>query len=119
MLSNTIWPREWHVGFFERDGVYDLVDGDVYTSEIPWTKPSPRAFGAAMEAVGVDDPAACVYVGDRLYDDVWGARAGRPARRSTCRSAPSRPTRWATPRASPTPSSHALAEVPEAVRRLA
>jgi putative hydrolase of the HAD superfamily len=74
VLSNTIWPREWHVGFFERDGVYDLVDGDVYTSEIPWTKPSPQAFRAAMEAVGVGDPARCVYVGDRLFDDVWGAQ---------------------------------------------
>ena len=74
VLSNTIWPRAWHVGFFERDGVYDLVDGDVYTSEVPWTKPSPLAFRAAMEAVGVDDPAACVYVGDRLFDDVWGAQ---------------------------------------------
>jgi putative hydrolase of the HAD superfamily len=74
VLSNTIWPRAWHVAIFERDGVYDLIDGDVYTSEIPWTKPSPRAFGAAMDAVGADDPARCVYVGDRLYDDVWGAQ---------------------------------------------
>ncbi|HET7432101.1 MAG TPA: HAD family hydrolase [Nocardioides sp.] len=74
VLSNTIWPRAWHVGFFERDGVYDLIDGDVYTSEIPWTKPSPLAFRAAMEAVGVDDPGRCVYVGDRLYDDVYGAQ---------------------------------------------
>jgi putative hydrolase of the HAD superfamily len=73
VLSNTIWPRAWHVAIFERDGVYDLLDGDVYTSEIPWTKPSPLAFRAAMDAVGVDDPARCVYVGDRLFDDVWGA----------------------------------------------
>jgi putative hydrolase of the HAD superfamily len=73
VLSNTIWPREWHVGFFERDGVYDLVDGDVYTSEVPWTKPSAEVFTAAMAAVGVSDPARCVYVGDRLFDDVWGA----------------------------------------------
>jgi putative hydrolase of the HAD superfamily len=73
VLSNTIWPREWHRGFFERDGVLDLIDGDVYTSEIPWTKPSPRAFGAAMEAVGVTEAARCVYVGDRLFDDIWGA----------------------------------------------
>jgi putative hydrolase of the HAD superfamily len=80
ILSNTIWPREWHVGFLERDGVYDLVDGDVYTSEIAWTKPSPYAFRAAMERVGVTDPARCVYVGDRLFDDVWGAqRAGMRA----------------------------------------
>ena len=73
VLSNTIWPRAWHRGFFERDGVLDLLDGDVYTSEIPWTKPSPLAFRAAMEAVGVDDPGRCVYVGDRLFDDIWGA----------------------------------------------
>ncbi|GAB7004327.1 hypothetical protein JCM18899A_18000 [Nocardioides sp. AN3] len=75
VLSNTIWPRSWHVGFFERDGVADLIDGDVYTSEIAWTKPSAKAFGAAMEAVGASHPARCVYVGDRLYDDIWGARA--------------------------------------------
>jgi putative hydrolase of the HAD superfamily len=74
VLSNTIWPREWHVDIFERDGVYDLIDGDVYTSEIPWTKPSRHAFRAAMDAVGTADPARCVYVGDRLFDDVWGAQ---------------------------------------------
>jgi putative hydrolase of the HAD superfamily len=75
VLSNTIWPRAWHVGFFERDGVYDLVDGDVYTSEIAWTKPDERAFRAAMDAVGVTDPERCVYVGDRLFDDVYGAQS--------------------------------------------
>jgi putative hydrolase of the HAD superfamily len=74
VLSNTIWPRDWHEDFFRRDGVLDLIDGDVYTSEIPWTKPSPNAFAAAMKAVGATDPARCVYVGDRLYDDIWGAR---------------------------------------------
>jgi len=73
VLSNTIWPRAWHHRIFERDGVLDLVDGDVYTSEIPWTKPSPKAFAAALEAVGASDPARCAYVGDRLFDDVWGA----------------------------------------------
>jgi putative hydrolase of the HAD superfamily len=74
VLSNTIWPREWHRGFFERDGVLDLIDADVYTSEIPWTKPAPEAFHAAVEALGLRDPTRCVYVGDRLFDDVWGAQ---------------------------------------------
>ncbi|MCW2845545.1 MAG: family hydrolase [Nocardioides sp.] len=73
VLSNTIWPRAFHEAIFDRDGVRHLIDGDVYTSEIPWTKPSPRAFGAAMAAVGVTDPGRCVYVGDRLFDDIWGA----------------------------------------------
>ncbi|MCW2798000.1 HAD family hydrolase [Nocardioides sp.] len=74
VLSNTIWPRSFHEGIFERDGVLHLIDGDVYTSEIPWTKPSPKAFAAAMDAVGVSDPGRCVYVGDRLFDDIWGAQ---------------------------------------------
>ncbi len=74
VLSNTIWPRDWHDKLFRRDGVYDLIDGDVYTSEIPWTKPSELAFGAAMEAVGATEPSRCVYVGDRLYDEIWGAQ---------------------------------------------
>ena len=74
VLSNTIWPRAWHEGFFRRDGVLDLIDGAVYSSEIPWTKPSENAFKAVMAAVGTSDAGRCVYVGDRLFDDVWGAQ---------------------------------------------
>jgi putative hydrolase of the HAD superfamily len=73
VLSNTVWPGHWHDGYFERDGVLEMIDGAVYTSEIPWTKPAPEAFHAAMHAVGVDQPEACVFVGDRLFDDIWGA----------------------------------------------
>jgi putative hydrolase of the HAD superfamily len=74
VLSNTIWSRRRHEDIFARDGVLELLDGAVYTSEIPWTKPHPEAFRAAMHAAGASDPARCVYVGDRLFDDVWGAQ---------------------------------------------
>ena len=74
VLSNTMWPREAHEQIFIRDEVLELIDGAVYTSEIPWVKPHPEAFRAAMRAVGVTDPAACVFVGDRPYDDVHGAK---------------------------------------------
>ena len=73
VLSNTVWPRAWHEDYFRRDGVLDMLDGAVYTSEVPWTKPAPEAFHAAVEAVGLSDPSACVFVGDRLFDDIWGA----------------------------------------------
>ena len=60
VLSNTFWPRSWHEEIFRRDGVLDLIDGAVYSSEIGWTKPHPEAFRAAMAAVGMADPArAC------------------------------------------------------------
>jgi putative hydrolase of the HAD superfamily len=74
VLSNTVWPRVRHQEIFVRDGVDHLIDGAVYTCEIPWTKPHPEAFRAAMTAVGVSDPARCVFVGDRPFDDIYGAR---------------------------------------------
>ena len=75
VLSNTMWPRAAHERIFIRDEVFDLIDGAVYSSEIPWVKPHPEAFRAAMRAVGVTDPAECVFVGDRPYDDVHGAKS--------------------------------------------
>jgi putative hydrolase of the HAD superfamily len=74
VLSNTMWPRSAHERVFARDGVLGLIDGAVYSSEIPWTKPHPEAFRAAMAAVGETDPASCVFVGDRPYDDIYGAK---------------------------------------------
>lgn len=73
VLSNTIWSRAEHERIFARDEVLDYLDGAVYTSEIPWTKPHPEAFRAALDAVGVADPTTAVFVGDRLFDDIHGA----------------------------------------------
>jgi putative hydrolase of the HAD superfamily len=75
VLSNTMWPRSWHEDVFRRDGILDLIDGAVYSSEIDWNKPHPLAFEAAMAAVGAANPANCVFVGDRPYDDVFGAKS--------------------------------------------
>ncbi len=75
VLSNTLWSRAEHERIFERDGVLGHIDGAVYSSEIPWTKPHPQAFRAALDAVGVDDPAHAVFVGDRPFDDIHGAKA--------------------------------------------
>jgi putative hydrolase of the HAD superfamily len=71
VLSNTIWTREYHREVFERDGVLDLIDGDVYSSEIHRVKPHADAFRAACDAVGVQ-PQEAAYVGDRLFEDVHG-----------------------------------------------
>ena len=73
VLSNTIWPREYHRGVFERDGVLDLIDADIYSSELDWTKPHPEAFRAAAVALGVD-PSETVYVGDRPFEDIHGSQ---------------------------------------------
>ena len=75
VLSNTMWPRSAHEQIFVRDEVLELIDGAVYTSEIDWVKPHPEAFRAAMAAIGENDPAVCVFVGDRPYDDIHGAKS--------------------------------------------
>src|SRR3954470_4281023 len=74
LLSNTHWPRTFHEHFLERDGLAELIDARLYTSEMPFQKPHPSAFRTALEALGVDDPARAVFVGDRPFDDISGAK---------------------------------------------
>ena len=74
LLSNTHWPRAFHEHFLERDGLVDLIDARLYTSEMPFQKPHPTAFIAAAETLGVE-PARAVFVGDRPWDDISGAQA--------------------------------------------
>jgi putative hydrolase of the HAD superfamily len=74
VLSNTLWPREHHEAVFARDGLLHLIDGAVYSSELPVGKPHGDAFIAALDAVGVADPTRAVFVGDRAWDDVHGAQ---------------------------------------------
>jgi len=73
LLSNTHWPRDTHEDWLARDGLLDLLDARVYTSDLAVTKPHPEAFGALLDEVGVAATDA-VFVGDRLWDDIEGAR---------------------------------------------
>jgi putative hydrolase of the HAD superfamily len=74
MLSNTHWPRAFHERFLERDGLVDLIDARLYTSEMPFQKPHPSAFLTALDQLGVVDPTHAVFVGDRPWDDITGAQ---------------------------------------------
>jgi len=74
LLSNTHWPRPFHEHFLERDGLAELIDARLYTSEMPYQKPHPSAFKAALDAVAVGDPGRAVFVGDRPFDDISGAK---------------------------------------------
>src|SRR3954454_16655364 len=74
LLSNTHWPRPFHEHFLERDGLVELIDARLYTSEMPFQKPHPSAFQSALDAVGVGDAGRAVFVGDRPFDDISGAK---------------------------------------------
>src|SRR3954467_13202087 len=74
LLSNTHWPRSTHEDWLGRDGILDLLDARIYTSDLEHVKPHPDAFGALLDAVDVE-PGRAVFVGDRLHDDIAGAKA--------------------------------------------
>jgi putative hydrolase of the HAD superfamily len=75
LLSNTHWPREFHEHFLDRDGLAAFIDARLYTSELPRSKPHPSAFLTSLEALGVGDPDRAIFVGDRPYDDIHGAKS--------------------------------------------
>ena len=55
-------------------GLTRFLDGAVFSSEIGVRKPDPRIFLHALREVG-GETGSTVFVGDRLKDDVAGARA--------------------------------------------
>lgn len=60
-------------------GLLDRVDRFWVSDDIGWRKPDPRAFQPALDALGLA-PAACLFVGDSLANDIAGATAsGMPS----------------------------------------
>jgi putative hydrolase of the HAD superfamily len=74
LLSNTHWPRAFHENFLEREQLVEFIDVRCYTSEMQRTKPHPTAFRTVLRALDVGASEA-VFVGDRLYDDIYGAQS--------------------------------------------
>ena len=102
VLSNTLWPRGHHEAVFARDGLLDLIDGAVYSSELPVGKPHEDAFAAALRAVGVtirpERSSSAIGPGTTCTAPSRSACA-----RSSCRTATSRMTSEAPLRGSRTP----------------
>jgi putative hydrolase of the HAD superfamily len=74
LVSNTHWPRAFHERFLERDGLAELLEVRLYTSELSHMKPHPKVFRTALQALGVTHPSRAVFVGDRPFDDIYGAK---------------------------------------------
>jgi putative hydrolase of the HAD superfamily len=58
----------------EQHGLLRPLAAQVFSDEIGVPKPDPRAFRAALDALGVE-PEAALHVGDLRRTDVVGARA--------------------------------------------
>jgi len=55
-------------------GIGSLLDAAAFSSEVGFRKPDARIFLHTLKELG-EDPAHAVFVGDRLNDDIVGARA--------------------------------------------
>jgi putative hydrolase of the HAD superfamily len=72
VVSNALDPPSLLHRDLADAGVAERVDFAVFSSEVGRRKPDPAIFLRALEALRVE-PAAAVFVGDRLYEDVRGA----------------------------------------------
>jgi putative hydrolase of the HAD superfamily len=76
LVSNTMWPGEYHRRELERFGLRPYLDHCVFSADVGLWKPQPGVYHLCLDALGVPAHQA-VFVGDRPEHDVLGAqRAG-------------------------------------------
>ena len=76
IVSDTSLATGRHLRkFLERHGILEYVTFAAFSDEVGVYKPDPVIFLAAMDGLGIDDPANVAHVGDLKRTDVAGARA--------------------------------------------
>jgi len=73
IVSNTIFPENYHLKELKRFGLYPHLDFYVFSSTIGVRKPHSQIFLQALNELEVKSSEA-VFVGDRLVEDVGGAQ---------------------------------------------
>ncbi len=61
--------------YLDEHGILEHVTFAAFSDEVGVYKPDPAIFRAALDGLGIDDPATVVHVGDLKRTDVAGARA--------------------------------------------
>jgi putative hydrolase of the HAD superfamily len=74
VCSNAPFPPEMMRRQVVSNGVGEMVDAVVFSSEVGRRKPAPEVYRAALDAIGVDAGHA-LFVGDRVREDYEGPRA--------------------------------------------
>jgi putative hydrolase of the HAD superfamily len=74
VCSNAPFPPEMMRRQVDTNGVGEVVDAVVFSSEVGRRKPAPELYLAALSAIGVE-PRDALFVGDRVREDYEGPRA--------------------------------------------
>ncbi len=73
LISNTYWAADLHDRHLIRHQLIDFLPIRIYSCDMPYAKPHPSIFRAALEALDVA-PAEVTFVGDTPSVDVFGAQ---------------------------------------------
>jgi HAD superfamily hydrolase (TIGR01549 family) len=71
ICSNAPFPPEMMHRQVRSNGITDLVEGVVFSSETGRRKPAPEVYHAAIDAIGTQ-PERTLFVGDRVREDYEG-----------------------------------------------
>ncbi|HEV2027399.1 MAG TPA: HAD family hydrolase [Candidatus Dormibacteraeota bacterium] len=74
LCSNAPFPPEMMRRQIETNGIADVVDAVVFSSEVGKRKPAPEIYRAALAGIGVE-PQHVLFVGDRVREDYEGPRS--------------------------------------------
>jgi putative hydrolase of the HAD superfamily len=74
VCSNAPFPPEMMRRQVDANGVGEVVDAVVFSSEVGRRKPAPEVYLAALDAIGVE-PRHAIFVGDRVREDYEGPLA--------------------------------------------
>ena len=74
MISNTIYPRRHHESDLRQFSLMEYLNFRIYSSELGRRKPHPDIFRAGLDLMRMA-PSEILYIGDRIPEDVEGARA--------------------------------------------
>ena len=74
VCSNAPFPPEMMRRQVSSNGITELVDAIVFSSEVGRRKPAPEVYLAAIDAIGTE-PEQTLFVGDRVREDYEGPRA--------------------------------------------
>jgi putative hydrolase of the HAD superfamily len=73
LVSNTIFPEQYHLGEMERFGLLKHFDFTIFSSRVKIRKPAVEIFRMALDKAGVKANEA-IFVGDRFDADIIGAK---------------------------------------------
>jgi putative hydrolase of the HAD superfamily len=71
LVSNTIFPAEYHRREMRSFGLMEYFDFTIFSSEEKIRKPGKEIYKKALR-LGKADPADAIFIGDRLVEDVAG-----------------------------------------------